>query len=166
MKVLNSAFLASRRNVQIKRKKKKKGGDERRAGSLICDGEVGGKSEQRRDKEREKEVFAVRVWLNPQVPLRWVLGRAPSHLDSYEKHWKRRLKSSGEDKGREEDFSKSSGSHAVLQLPAEIRDGQKEFDLTQSHSLHESAHTLHWCRSAQRQEQIRTCHTDTHSLTL
>lgn len=36
------------------------------------------------ETKREKEVFAVRVWLNPWVPLRWVLGRAPSHLDSYE----------------------------------------------------------------------------------
>lgn len=149
----------------FKLKKKKKGGDERQAGSLICNGEVGGKSEQRRDKERERVLCCPRV-VKSLSPPSLGLGTGSISFGLLRKHWKRRLKSSGEDKGREEDFSKSSGSHAVLQLPAEIRDGQKEFDLTQSYSLHKSTHTRCTSVDAHKGRNKFAHVTDTHSLTL
>ena len=90
------------------------------------------------------------------------LGTGSISFGLLRKHWKRRLESSGEDKGREEDFFlRAQGHTQSFSSPLRSEMGRKSLI---SHNLsHKSTQTrtLHSCRCTQRQEQICTCHRHT-----
>lgn len=123
----------------FKLKKKKKGGDERQAGSLICNGEVGGKSEQRRDKERERGLCCPRV-VKSLSPPSLGLGTGSISFGLLRKHWKRRLKRSGEDKGGRRIFPRAQGHTQSFSSPLRSEMGRKSL-ISHNLTLCTKAHT-------------------------
>lgn len=92
------------------------------------------------ETKREKEVFAVRVWLNPWVPLRWVLGRAPSHLDSYENIGRGASRALERTKGGRRIFPRAQGHTQSFSSPLRSEMGRKSL-ISHNLTLCTKAHT-------------------------
>lgn len=114
------------------------------------------------ETKREKEVFAVRVWLNPWVPLRWVLGRAPSHLDSYENIGRGASRALERTKGGRRIFPRAQGHTQSFSSPLRSEMGRKSLI---SHNL-TLCTKLHTSVDAHKGRNKFAHVTDTHSLTL